>query len=102
MEQTGYLEFREVELNQEGQPAYLMSYLDEGRTDFYDIAEPGPRIFVDNDGTPMVILTKDDQGALQYMDNENNPITVGKARDLIAGIMEELVPLPPALTSPSS
>jgi len=99
VEQTGYLEFREVELNQEGQPAYLMSYLDEGRTDFYDTTESGPRIFVDNDGTPMVILTKDGQGALQYMDNENNPITVGKARDLIAGVMEELVPFSPALTS---
>jgi len=99
VEQTGYLEFREVELNQEGQPVYLMSYLDEGRTDFYDTAETGTRIFVDNDGTPMVILVKDDQGALQYMDNENNPITVGEARQLITGIIEELAPFSPALTS---
>ncbi len=99
VEQTGYLEFREVELNQEGQPAYLTSYLDEGRTDFYDTADPGSRIFVDNYGAPMVILTKDEQGALQYMDSAGNPITIEEARDMIAKVVEEIVPFSPALAS---
>ena len=99
VEQTGFLEFREVELNEEGEPVYLMSYLDEGRTDFFNGGEEGSRIFVDNNGDPAVFLVKNEQGTLQYTDKEGNPISTGGARQIVAGIMEELVPFSPALTS---
>jgi len=99
VEQTGFLEFREVELNEAGEPVYLMSYLDEGRTDFFDGGEEGSRIFVDNNGDPAVFLVKNEQGTLRYTDKESNPISTGEARQIVVGIMEELVPFSPALTS---
>ena len=99
VEQTGFLEFREVELNEEGEPVYLTSYLDEGRTDFYNGEEEGSRIFVDNEGSPAVFLVKDEQGELQYIDKEGNPISTGEARQAVAGIIGELAPFSPALLS---
>ena len=99
VEQTGFLEFREVELNEEGEPVYLTSYLDEGRTDFFNGEEKGSRIFVDNNGDPTVFLAKDEQGELQYIDKEGNPLTIGEARQAVAGIIGELAPFSPALLS---
>lgn len=99
VEQTGFLEFREAELNEEGEPVYLTSYLDEGRTDFFNGEEEGSRIFVDNNGDPAVFLVKDEQGTLLYIDKEGNPLTTGEARQIVAGILEELAPFSPALSS---
>lgn len=99
VEQTGFLEFRETELNEEGNPVYLISYLDEGRTDFFNGEEEGSRIFVDNNGDPAVFLVKDEQGTLQYTDKEGNPLTTGEARQIVDGILEELAPFSPALLS---
>ena len=99
VEQTGFLEFREAELNEEGEPVYLVSYLDEGRIDFFNSGVEGSRIFTDNNGDPAVFLVKDEGGALLYIDKEGNPLTTGEARQIVAGIMEEMAPFSPALIS---
>jgi protein-export membrane protein SecD len=49
VEQTGYLEFREVEKDATGELVYLSNYLSDNATDFYDASETEPRIFVNND-----------------------------------------------------
>ncbi len=99
VEQTGFLEFREVELDNEGNPIFITSYLDEGRTDFFNSGEEGSRIFVDNNGDPAVFLVKDEQGTLQYTDKEDNPISTGEARQAVTEIIGELAPFSPALLS---
>jgi len=99
VEQTGFLEFREVEVDEEGNPVFITSYLDEGRTDFFNGEEKGSRIFVDNEGDPAVFLVKDEQGTLQYTDKEGNPLTTGEARQVEAEILEELAPFSSALLS---
>jgi protein-export membrane protein SecD len=73
VEQTGYLEFREVELNEEGQPVYLSDYLDSAQTQFFDRGEPGDRIFVNEKGTPIAFLVKGDEG-IKFVDEEGDPI----------------------------
>jgi preprotein translocase subunit SecD len=46
VEQTGFLEFREAELNDQGQPVYLKDYLDQTQLHFIDTKDTGNRIFV--------------------------------------------------------
>jgi protein-export membrane protein SecD len=46
VEQTGFLEFREAELNGAGQPVYLADYLEQGNLSFIDTQEDGDRVFV--------------------------------------------------------
>jgi protein-export membrane protein SecD len=46
VEQTGFLEFREVELNEAGQPVYLADYLEQENLSFIDSRETGERVFV--------------------------------------------------------
>ncbi len=46
VEQTGFLEFREAELNDQGQPVYLKDYLAQSDLHFIDTKETGNRIFV--------------------------------------------------------
>jgi preprotein translocase subunit SecD len=46
VEQTGFLEFREVELDSQGQPVYLRDYLNQGQLHFVDAKETADRIFV--------------------------------------------------------
>jgi preprotein translocase subunit SecD len=46
VEQTGFLEFRVVELNASGQPIYLRDYLQEEPLKFIDTKETGDRFFV--------------------------------------------------------
>jgi len=72
VEQTGFLEFREVELNDKGEPVYLSDYLTS--TDFFDKNENGNRIFVDGKNNPVAFLSKDEQGNLKFTDEEGNPI----------------------------
>jgi protein-export membrane protein SecD len=45
VEQTGFLEFREVETDASGQPVYLSNYLNEEQLEFIDSEETGERIF---------------------------------------------------------
>lgn len=46
VEQTGFLEFREVELDDLGQPVYLSDYLSQDSLSFIDTVEPSDRVFV--------------------------------------------------------
>jgi len=71
--QTGFLEFRKVEVNTDGNPVYLSDYLEDSRNEFFNQAETGTRIFVDGSGKPMVILTKNEAG-FQFTDESGNTI----------------------------
>ncbi|OGO30559.1 MAG: protein-export membrane protein SecD [Chloroflexi bacterium RBG_16_56_11] len=79
VEQTGFLEFREVEKSPAGQLVYLSSYLESTNNDFINPKEAGNRVFVntepDEKGTsrPAVFLTKDESG-LKYTDIEGNTV----------------------------
>ena len=99
VEQTGFLEFREVELDKEGTPVYLMNYLEDGRTEFFNTDEDSSRIFVDNEGDPVVFLVKDEQGELHYIDKEGNPVDIEELKQTEEQIIEELTPWSPALLS---
>jgi SecD/SecF fusion protein len=79
VEQTGFLEFREVEVNSEGKPVYLSDYLDNPRTEFIDWEEVGSRIFVDSTGNPVVFLVKDEEGS-KFTDKEGNPVDTAVLR----------------------
>ena len=77
--QTGFLEFREVELNEEGKPVYLNDYLESSVNDFFNKKETGKRLFVNEGGEakdygkPIAFLVKDEKG-LSFTDINGNPI----------------------------
>ncbi|MFC2067019.1 protein translocase subunit SecD [Chloroflexota bacterium] len=73
VEQTGFLEFRWVELNEDGQPVSLSDYLNSTENEFFDKREKEKRIFVDEKGNPMASLVKDEEG-FRFIDEEGNPI----------------------------
>ena len=73
VEQTGFLEFKEVELNEVGQPVYLSDYLESARTQFFDRGEQSDRVFVNEEGTPIAFLVKGDEG-IKFIDIEGKPI----------------------------
>ena len=87
IEQTGFLEFREVEINATtAETVTLNDYLtNQGRTDFFNPAVTGKRIFgqtiVDSQTKEQTIvsvpylLTKDDQG-LKWIDRKGNPVDI--------------------------
>jgi len=79
VEQTGFLEFREVELNN-GNPVYLGDYLESPNPEFFNKDEVGSRIFVDENGNPIAFLGKDEEGNLKYIDEEGNPIDIEDLR----------------------
>ncbi|MFC1942152.1 protein translocase subunit SecD [Chloroflexota bacterium] len=72
VEQTGFLEFREVELTIEGKPVYLNDYLNGTMTDFFDNREKGDRVFVNEEGYPIAFLVKEGE-ALKFIDVAGNP-----------------------------
>ena len=74
VEQTGFLEFRKVELNEDAQPVLLSDYLEDARSDFFNKDEAGTRIFVDENDNPVAFLSKDEQGNLKFTDEKGNPI----------------------------
>jgi preprotein translocase subunit SecD len=67
VEQTGFLEFREVELDTTGQPVYLSNYLQMGSLEFIDKGETEDRIFVDENGSAVAFLTRSETG-LSFLD----------------------------------
>jgi protein-export membrane protein SecD len=78
VEQTGYLEFREVEINTSGEPVYLSTYLSANLTDFVNAAETGNRVFVgerDTNGSsyPVAFMTKS-AGRLAFTDANGKAI----------------------------
>ncbi|MFC1893678.1 protein translocase subunit SecD [Chloroflexota bacterium] len=76
VEQTGFLEFRQVEIDDEGQPVVLSDYLEDTATDFFDKNEAGTRIFVDENNNPVAFLDKDEQGNLAFTDEKGNPVVI--------------------------
>jgi preprotein translocase subunit SecD len=80
VEQTGFLEFREVELNTSGQPVYLKDYLAQTQYQFFNTAETGDRIFVasvnDNQGKQKyqtVAFLTSANGVIKMTDASGNP-----------------------------
>ena len=76
VEETGFLEFREVELNKEGNPVYLSDYLVNDHPEFFDKDEEDTRIFVDENDNPVAFLSQDEEGNLKYTDEKGNPINI--------------------------
>ena len=76
VEQTGFLDFRVVELNENGQPVYLNDYLQSDRKGFINNSEQGDRVFVDGQGNPVVFLVKGEE-SLQYTDEDRNMVDIG-------------------------
>ncbi len=87
VEQTGFLEFREVELNREGNPVYLGDYLEDTRSAFFDRDNKGTRIFVDENNNPVAFLVKDGVGNLKFTDEAGNPIETGKLEQGATGLL---------------
>jgi len=83
VEQTGFLEFREVEVNRDGQPVYLVDYLEA--SDFFS-DEKGTRLFVDEGGNPVAFLMKNEEGVLTYVNKDGNPIDVEELREGLADL----------------
>jgi protein-export membrane protein SecD len=83
VEQTGFLEFREVELNAEGAPVYLSNYLEQEQPQFIDQKETANRIFVatvqDQEGNAehktVAFLTASGNGSLVFTDGAGNTVT---------------------------
>lgn len=99
VEQTGFLEFREAELDKQGKPVYLSDYLENARSEFFNEDEDGSRIFVDNDGNPVVFVVKDEEGNLDYIDEAGNPVDIEELKQTEEQIIEQLTPWSPALLS---
>ncbi|MFC2040064.1 protein translocase subunit SecD [Chloroflexota bacterium] len=59
VEQTGFLEFRQIELNSAKDPVTLADYLKMENLAFIDQAETGTRIFTGMSGPPLAILSQD-------------------------------------------
>ena len=75
VEATGFLEFRRVELNEDGEPVYLSDYLESTANEFFEKREKDKRIFVDATGTPVVYLVKDEEG-LKFVDEGDNLVDI--------------------------
>jgi protein-export membrane protein SecD len=81
VEQTGFLDFREVELNEAGQPVYLSDYLENTGNQFFDIGETGDRTFVKDYVNPddaeygafIASLVRTEEG-IKFVDVEGNYI----------------------------
>ena len=73
VEQTGFLEFREVELSGDGRPVYLSDYLENARSKFFNNGVEGARIFVDENDNPVAFLVRDN-GGLKFINEAGDPI----------------------------
>ncbi len=76
VEQTGFLEFREVEINTSGNPVTLNDYLTMSQLAFVNQQETGSRIFGQTDEPPTAILEKDQSGNLVFVDVNGNPLSI--------------------------
>jgi preprotein translocase subunit SecD len=79
VEQTGFLEFREVEKDTTGKLIYLSDYLSANTTNFIDTKETGNRLFVSGENSkgtskPIAFLVKDAKG-LKFTDMDGNTIS---------------------------
>ena len=78
VQQTGFLDFREVERDAAGELVYLSTYLSGNLTDFVDKSETGNRLFVGDENEkgssrPIAFLVKDEKG-FRFTDPNGNAI----------------------------
>ena len=81
VEQTGFLEFREVEQNEARQPVYLSDYLASPRNDFFDSREKVDRVFVTDtvnqegkrEYKTIAFLVRDN-GGIRFTNASGNPV----------------------------
>ena len=81
VEQTGFLEFREVELNEEEQLVYLSDYFQQDELQFINEKETGDRVFVidvvnaegEREHETVAFLAKDNDD-IMFTDASGNPI----------------------------
>ncbi|MFH1647143.1 MAG: protein translocase subunit SecD [Chloroflexota bacterium] len=78
VEQTGFLDFKEVELDAKGQPVYLRTYLDPARVSYVDASEKDERVFVDEEGTFLTFVVEDKDAGILFVDEEGKSIDRGK------------------------
>jgi protein-export membrane protein SecD len=81
VEQTGFLDFREVELNDTGQPVSLGDYLAQGQLQFINKGEKGKRVFVvtyiDEEGNQefkTIAFLEDINGTISFTDASGSPV----------------------------
>jgi len=89
VEQTGFLEFRMAELNDEGNPVYLKDYIESESPAFFNKTVAGARLFVDSDGNPVVFVDKDEAGNLSFRDEENNLIDLERVKAIEKEVTEQ-------------
>ena len=87
VEQTGFLEFREVEVNGEGEPVYLGDYLNQAQIEFFDEDKEGNRIFVNEEGNPVAFLVKDEGGELRFVNEAGELIDTGTLELGVSGYL---------------
>jgi protein-export membrane protein SecD len=88
VEKTGFLEFREVESDSEGDVVYLTDYLEGNYTDFANTSVPGSRIFtISADAPTLAVMTKNADGTLVFEDLDGNPLDPAELRTQAEGIM---------------
>ncbi len=89
VEQTGFLEFRMVELDEEGNPVYLSDYLEDERSDFLNKGVSGARIFMDGEGNPIAFLNKDEAGSFIFRDEAGNPLDIAELKKIEEEVRRE-------------
>jgi preprotein translocase subunit SecD len=75
VEQTGFLEFREVELNTSGSPVTLNDYLTQTELTFIDKSETGDRFFANENQIVLAILQKNEEDHLYFVDIDGNTLS---------------------------
>jgi len=81
VEQTGFLEFREVEVNSEGNAVYLSEYLEDSPDGFFNNNIAGNRLFTDEGLNPLVFIEKDGAGNLTYTDEAGESVDIEEIRN---------------------
>jgi preprotein translocase subunit SecD len=79
VEQTGYLEFREVERKSDGTLVYLKDYLDSAATNFFKTTDTADRLFVnqasgDKSYNKLIAILSKDETGLHFTDADGNPV----------------------------
>jgi len=89
VEQTGFLEFRMVEMNEDGEPVYLSDYLESEQLGFFNKGVAGDRIFVDGERNPIAFLDKDNAGNFSFRDEAGNQIEVAQLEEIEKQVTEQ-------------
>jgi len=89
VEKTGFLEFREVESDNDGKPVYLTDYLDGTYAGFANPGVTGSRIFsIGSDTQTVAVMTQDADGKLVFEDLDGNALDTetlqGQAAEITA------------------